>query len=123
MLYNIIVNEKLQNSKRSDIIWCEGRFYMTETRKLRIEEVAMLIGSSVQSINNWYRFKKNNPENELCMLLPEFEQTGERQTRYWNSDDIWKLIEFKNAIPHGRNGVMGSVTQKYCRKETTIESN
>lgn len=90
---------------------------MSETKKLRIEEVAMIIGSSVQSINNWYRFKKEHPEHELSNLLPAFEQAGERQTRYWSSDDVWKLIEFKRTIPHGRNGIMGSITQRYCRKE------
>lgn len=90
---------------------------MSETKKLRIEEVAMIIGSSVQSINNWYRFKKEHPEHELSNLLPDFEQAGERQTRYWSSDDVWKLIEFKRTIPHGRNGIMGSITQRYCRKE------
>lgn len=94
---------------------------MEEVKKLRIEEVAMLIGSSVQSINTWYRFKKWNPDNEACKLLPEFEQSGSRQTRYWNSNDVWKLIEFKNSIPHGRNGIMGSVTQKYCKKEVNRE--
>lgn len=96
---------------------------MSEKQELRIEEVAILIGSSVQSINNWYRFKKGNPDNELCKILPDFIQAGERQTRYWKSSDIWKLIEFKNTIPHGRNGIMGSVTQKYCRKETDSDSN
>jgi len=96
----------------------KGDFSMAETKYLRVEEVALLIGSSTQSINNWYRFKKWNPTNELCKLLPDFKQEKPRQTRYWSSDDIWKLIEFKNALPHGRNGIMGSVTQKYCKKNT-----
>ena len=95
---------------------------MSEVKELRIEEVAMLIGSSVQSINNWYRFKKENPDNEMSKLLPEFKQAGDRQTRYWSSEDVWKLLEFKKSIPHGRNGVMGSVTQRYCRKEQVVES-
>lgn len=88
-----------------------------ENRKLRVEEVAVMIGSSVKSINNWYMFKKQNPDNELAKLLPEFKQEGTRMTRYWNESDIWKLIEFKQSIPHGRNGIMGSVTQKYYRKD------
>lgn len=84
---------------------------------LRLEEVAILIGSSGKSINNWYMFKKANPDNEYAKMLPDFIQNGERQTRYWKREDIWKLIQFKQAIPQGRNGVMGSITQKYYHKD------
>ena len=62
-------------------------------------------------------YSKEHPENEMSKLLPKFEQAGERQTRYWNADDVWKLIEFKQTIPKGRGGVMGDITQKYYRKE------
>ena len=86
-------------------------------RLLRIEEVAIIIGSSSKSINNWYWFRRENPDNEYAKMLPDFIQEGARQTRYWKESDIWKLIEFKNAIPQGRNGIMGSVTQKYYHKE------
>ncbi len=86
-------------------------------RLLRIEEVAIIIGSSSKSINNWYWFRRENPDNEYAKMLPDFIQEGARQTRYWRESDIWKLIEFKNAIPQGRNGIMGSVTQKYYHKE------
>lgn len=90
---------------------------MTE-RWLRVEEVAVTIGSSVKSINNWYMFKKQHPENEYAKLLPEFRQEGERTTRYWKDSDIWKLIQFKQSIPKGRNGVMGCITQKYCKEKS-----
>ena len=84
---------------------------------LRLEEVAILIGSSGKSINNWYMFRKQNPDNEYAKMLPDFIQQGERQTRYWRREDIWKLIQFKQSIPQGRNGIMGSITQKYYHKE------
>lgn len=74
---------------------------------IKIEELAMRIDSSVQTINNWYKWKRENPDNELASILPEYIQEGNRQTRYWNAKDIWKFIEFKQAIVHGRNGVMG----------------
>lgn len=90
---------------------------MTDCRLLKVEEVAVTIGSSVQSINNWYRFKKQNPDNEYAKLLPEYIQQSERMTRYWRDTDIWKLIEFKQSIPQGCKGIMGSVTQKYHKKE------
>lgn len=80
--------------------------------KIKIEELAMRIDSSVQTINNWYKWKRLNPDNELASLLPEYIQDGARQTRYWNTEDIWKMIEFKQHIIRGRNGVMGDVTQR-----------
>ena len=85
-------------------------------KMLRVEEVAVLIGSSVKTINNWYVFKKIHPENTCAKLLPEFKQQGNRQTRYWKESDLWRLVEFKNSIPKGRNGFMGDVTQRYYRK-------
>lgn len=91
-------------------------------RMLRIEEVALTINSSVQTLNNWYRWKKLNPDNELASILPDYIQQGPKQTRYWKSSDIGKLLEFKLTIPHGRNGVLGEITQRHTRKskeETT----
>ncbi len=79
---------------------------------IKIEELAMRIDSSVQTINNWYKFKREHPEYEICSLLPDYVQEGNRQTRYWNTKDIWKFIEFKTAIVHGRNGVMGQSRPK-----------
>lgn len=90
---------------------------MRETKKLTIVEVALLVGCSTKSIENWYMFKRNNPDNEYAKLLPNFSQEGSRQTRYWDNEDIPKLIKFKNTIPHGRNGILGSITQKYYKKE------
>lgn len=81
-------------------------------RLLKIEEVALMIGVSVQTINIWYRWARNNKDNEYAQLLPEYTQNGPRQTRYWTQSDIWKLIEFNKVIPRGRNGVMGDITQR-----------
>ena len=80
--------------------------------RIKIEELAMRIDSSVQTINNWYKWKRENPDHELSALLPEYVQEGNRQTRYWNTADIWKFIEFKTAIVHGRNGIMGQSRRK-----------
>ena len=86
-------------------------------QKLKITEVAVLINRSVQTINMWYQWKRENPDNELAKLLPDYIQDGNRKTRYWNKDDIWKFLEFEQQIPKGRNGFMGKVTQKYIIKE------
>ena len=80
--------------------------------KIKIEEVCCMIDSSIQTVNNWYKWKRDNPENELASLLPDYTQNGPRQTRYWEREDVWKFLEFKKSIIHGRNGVMGDVTQR-----------
>lgn len=92
---------------------------MIDRKLLTIEQVACEIGVSAKTINNWYWFKQRNPDiqNEYIDLLPDFIQAGERQTRYWRRTDLDKLREFKDSIPRGRNGFMGSVTQKYLRKK------
>ena len=84
--------------------------------RIKIEELAMRIDSSTQTINNWYKWKRENPDNELASLLPDYVQEGKRQTRYWNTKDIWKFIEFKTAIVHGRNGIMGQSRRKKVEK-------
>ena len=84
---------------------------------LNVSEVSLLIGSSIQTIASWYRWKALHPDNELAKVIPDFTRIGNRRTRYWTQDDVWKLIEFKNSLPQGRNGVMGDVTQKYVKKK------
>lgn len=79
-------------------------------------EVCVLVGISIYTLNNWYKFKKTNPKNKYAKMLPKFVQKTDRQTRYWKREDIPKLITFKTSIPHGVNGVMGDATQKYYRK-------
>lgn len=83
---------------------------------LRIEEVALLVGASTQTINNWYRWKKLNPDHSLAKLLPDYTQEGIRQMRFWKKSDVWAIVEFKNSIPHGRNGILGDITQRRNRK-------
>lgn len=88
---------------------------MEDVKYLNAIEVAVLVGTSIQTLNSWYKWKRTHPEHELAKLLPDFER-GDRRTRYWKSTDVWKIIEFKTNIPVGRNGIMGDVTQKYTKK-------
>ena len=83
---------------------------------LTIEEVAILCGVSVQTINNWYTFKRNNPDNEFANLLPEFQRIGERGQRFWDKTDIQAILTFQSRMPRGCKGVMGSVTQRYVKR-------
>lgn len=91
-------------------------------RMLRVEEVALSVGVSTKTINNWYAYKRACPESELTSLLPEFEQEHPRATRLWKMDDVWRLIEFKTRMVIGRNGEMGIITQKYIKKEKDNET-
>lgn len=90
---------------------------MTE-KKFKPEEAAILVGISVKTLNIWYKFKAENPDNEYAKMLPDFERIGAKGTRYWTQDDIYKLIEFQSAIPQGRNGIMGDVTRPYWKYTT-----
>ena len=85
--------------------------------RLTLTAVAFLVGVSTKTIENWYTFKKKNPDNEYAQLLPDYEQDGNRQTRYWNYGAISQLENFRDTIPKGMNGVMGSVTNKKGRKK------
>ena len=84
---------------------------------LRIEEVAVRLGCSSKSINNWYWFRREYPDNEYAKMLPDYFQEGPRKTRFWREEDIPKLKMFKDSIPQGRGGIMGCVTQKYYHKD------
>lgn len=96
---------------------------MAEEKLLKVQEVAMMIDSSIQTISGWYRWKAENPDHQLAKLLPDFQRIGNKNTRYWKQSDIWKLTQFKKSIPQGCKGVMGSVTQKYVRKKKAGEEN
>lgn len=82
---------------------------------LRIEEVAVACNVSVQTLNNWYKFKAENPDNEYAQLLPEITRIGNKGQRFWDKADIPNLLKFKTSMPKGCKGVMGSVTQKYVK--------
>lgn len=92
-----------------------------EDKMLKVQEVAMMIDSSVQTISGWYRWRTLHPDHPLAKLLPDYKREGKKNTRYWRQSDIWKLIQFKKSIPQGCRGIMGDVTQKYVKKKTKDE--
>lgn len=91
---------------------------MVERNLLNVNEVACKVGCSVQTISSYYKWKKENPENEVAKTLPDYEMVGPHKARYWSEDDIEKIIEFRANMPQGRNGILGSVTQRYVDKPT-----
>ena len=98
---------------------------MTMEKLLTATEVCVIIDCSIYTLNNWYTFKRQQPENEYSQMLPDFvtKEDGARKKRYWKQSDIGKLLEFKTSIPHGRNGVLGAVTQKYAKRKGSVKVN
>lgn len=82
---------------------------------LKVQEVAVMVDSSVQTINLWYKFKREHPDHELAKEIPDYEMIG--RTRCWTQSAVIELIQFKSHLPQGRKGVMGAVTQKYVKKK------
>lgn len=84
-----------------------------EERMLRIEEVAMILDINVLTIERWYRFKRQNPNNEIIKLLPEYvmqPNSKNRSVRFWKTSDIDMFKKFQDSIVRGTKGFMGSVT-------------
>lgn len=83
---------------------------------MKIEEVAMRVGVSVQTLNRWYKFKRKNPDHVVSKKLPEYSMinTSSGKVRDWTDAAVWQLIAFKASIKPGRTGKMG----KYGGKGT-----
>ena len=79
-----------------------------------MDETAVAVGVTRQTMYYWYKFKKEEPDNDYAKLLPEPIKQGRQ--KYWSKSDINALIRYKKALPKGRNGVMGKITQKYTIK-------
>ena len=81
---------------------------------IRIEELCVLVGVSTQTINNWYKWKRDyaDPDDKLAKILPDYHQEGTKRTRYWTEKDVKQVIKFKESMIRGRYGVMGDLTQR-----------
>ena len=85
---------------------------------LTANEVVNILGISINTLNNWYKFKRDEPDHHLAKLLPDYEIAENEigRPRKWKQSDITKFFEFKANITVGRNGEMGNITQKYQNK-------
>ena len=72
------------------------------TEFITVTELSKLVGCSVQTIGSYYKFKKENPDNELAKLLPDFVRIGRRNTRYWKREDAEAIKEFRKRYPQKR---------------------
>lgn len=89
---------------------------MENTKLINAQELAYRVGCTPQTISSYYRFKRENPSSELALMLPDYIRLGNRNTRYWKETDVAEIIKFRSIMPQGRNGALGSVTQKYVNK-------
>ena len=82
-----------------------------EERFIGIGELAFILGVNQFTVERWYKFKKENPENEYAKLLPEpvrIANAKNIKTRYWKESDLPALKTFQNAIVPGTKGFMKS---------------
>lgn len=84
-------------------------------RMLNANEVSILVGCTVNTLTLWYKWKQENPNNEMAKMLPNYirKDSQTRGKRLWKYSDIPQIIEFRSNIKQGCNGFMGSVTQRY----------
>ena len=83
--------------------------------KLTASQVAARIGVSSYTVKRWYSFWENLENTDVVTLnelvkngmpvLPKYLVIGTRGDRVWDEDDIPDLIEFKNWVPHTKNGI------------------
>lgn len=85
-----------------------------EMEGLKIEEVAFRVGVSTQTLNRWYKFKKDNPKDSTSKLIPAYRKikTEYGFVRIWQMSDIQKLIDFKAHMVYGRCGKMSQYKGK-----------
>ena len=83
--------------------------------KLTATKVSQRLGVSVTTLSNWYKWYNDETiEKPVGMPeLPPYEQAHPRSPRYWNKEDIPKLVKFQKWIPKGRGGVMGAYNSRF----------
>ncbi len=83
-----------------------------------LTEVAFALGCSTQTVNTYYKFKVENPDDALSAMIPDFVRDGKCRTRYWTEESVEQLLIFRANLPKGKNGLLGRVTQRYVKDST-----
>ena len=89
--------------------------------KLTASQIASRINVTSYTIKRWYEFYQDLTEEEIETLvkernmprLPKYEVAGSRGDRLWDEEDVVALENFRDWVPHTRNGVF----KKYCGEE------
>ena len=79
-----------------------------------VTEVTEIVGITTPTLESWLRFKHEQPEHELSMLLPEPKRVGPRKARYWTKEEVRRIMLFKEKLPRGCKGILG--TPRYYKK-------
>lgn len=76
---------------------------------LTASEISYLIGVSIYTLNNWYRWAGDAAFSKPpdAPKLPRYWQGRPRGPRLWKEGDLPLLRLFKEWVPKGRGGVMG----------------
>lgn len=88
---------------------------------LTANQVCNEVGISIFTLNNWYRYKRENPNDDLARILPDYTKEFTTSPRQWRRADIKKLLKFKQTRNLGSKGQMAKTIQKYYKKEKQNE--
>ena len=88
------------------------------TSLLTASNVANELGVSVKTLTTWYKWYNDpsihKPDN--CPELPCYIQDSPRGKRLWDEGCLYQLKLFRDWVPKGRNGLMGTVNKQYWSK-------
>lgn len=87
-----------------------------EVKNLNAFTVCNKIGIGLQTLANWYRYKKSGNVDPELPELPEYYQLNSHSVRLWSLNDIEKLILFKQKLGRGRAGKMGDWNAKFWQE-------
>lgn len=84
-------------------------------RLIKIAEIAVALDVNQFTIERWYKFKRENPEDEYAKMLPDFvylKNSKNRPIRYWKESDLYALQKFQECIGKGTKGILGQLNTK-----------
>lgn len=81
---------------------------------LSINQVAIIIDSSVTSIKRWYKWYEDNTfDTPKDLILPKYYYLDGRKTKYFHRGDIITLQDFKEKLNTSHKGIMAEYNANY----------
>lgn len=94
-----------------------------KSHMLTAMQVCERLDISARTLDSWYKYVKSDIEKPKEMpFVPMYTQHHPKGQRFWKSEDVEALIDFKKWIPKGRLGVMGRINQVYWKPELRKDS-